>query len=60
MTPIETAVHDYFDAIRRRDAETWVACFAPDAEVRGPADSPPRIGKQGHRDSFAGIAGAFR
>ena len=60
MTPIETATHTYFDAIRRLDADAWVACFAPDAEVRDPADSPPRIGDQAHRDFFTGIAALFR
>jgi ketosteroid isomerase-like protein len=60
MTPTETAIHAYFAAIRRLDSEAWVACFAPDAQVRDPADSAPRIGKQAHRTFFEGIASLFR
>lgn len=60
MSPAEAAIQTYFDAIRRKDAEAWVACFAPGAEVRDPADTPPRVGEAAHRAFFTGIAGLFR
>jgi steroid Delta-isomerase len=60
VSPVETCIQTYFDAIGRRDADAWVACFAPDAEVRDPANAPPRVGAPAHRAFFDGIAGLFR
>jgi steroid delta-isomerase len=59
MSPAETTIQTYFDAIRRQDVDTWVACFAPQAQVRDPADAPPRVGEAAHRAFFNGISPLF-
>jgi steroid Delta-isomerase len=59
MSSIETTIQTYFDAIRRKDAETWAACFAPDGVAYDPADAPPRQGTAAHRAFFEGVASLF-
>jgi ketosteroid isomerase-like protein len=57
-TPNETITH-YFDAIRRKDAAAWVACFAPDSIAHDPAHAPARRGREAHGAFFEGVAGLF-
>ena len=57
-TPNET-LDRYFAAIRRKDGEDWIACFAPDGIAHDPANAPARQGRAAHRQFFEGVAGLF-
>lgn len=57
-TPAKT-IENYFDAIRRKDADAWVACFADEAVAFDPAHTPARRGQDAHRAFFEGVAGQF-
>lgn len=57
-TPADT-IRAYFDAIRRKDADAWVACFAPEGVAFDPAHADARQGQAAHRAFFDGVSGLF-
>jgi ketosteroid isomerase-like protein len=59
MNDTQTLVDAYFDAIRRKDADAWAACFAADATAHDPANAPPRVGREAQRAFLAGVAALF-
>jgi steroid Delta-isomerase len=59
MNDPQTLVDAYFDAIRRKDADAWAACFAADATAHDPANAPPRVGREAQRAFLAGVAALF-
>lgn len=52
-------VNAYFNAFERKDGDAWVALFAPDGSLGGPAHSPPVTGHAALGELFAGIAMLF-
>lgn len=61
MTPetMQTLVARYFAATRAMDLEAWLSCFADDAVSHDPYGAPPIQGKEGLRQFFLSVAGAF-
>lgn len=59
MPAPEDTIAAYFQAIRRRDADAWVACFAPEGVAHDPAHAPSRQGSEAHRAFFAEVTGLF-
>lgn len=56
---IDARVRDYFSAFERKDAAAWVALFADEASLGGPAHSPPVVGHNALGALFDGIAALF-
>lgn len=59
MMSITTQVQAYFSALERQDGVAWVALFASDASLGGPAHTPPVVGQAALGELFAGIAALF-
>ena len=61
LTPeiMQDTVATLFAGICDLDVETWLACFAPDAENRDPADAPPQIGHAVIRAALEGAVNTF-
>lgn len=56
---IDTRVKDYFSAFERKDSAAWLALFADDASLGGPAHTPPVVGRAALGELFNGIAALF-
>jgi len=56
---IEMRIKDYFSAFERKDSTAWLALFADDAILGGPAHTPPVIGRASPGELFNGIAALF-
>lgn len=56
---IEARIQDYFSAFERRDTAAWLALFATDASLGGPAHTPPIMGHAALGELFSDIAGLF-
>ena len=54
------AVHNYFDAIRGRDEDRWLACFAEDAVCHDPVGSVPVEGREGLREIWKVLTAPFK
>lgn len=52
-------ITEYFNAFERKDGDAWVALFAPDGSLGGPAHTPPVTGHAALGELFAGIAMLF-
>ena len=61
LTPetIQDTVAALFAAIQGLDVEAWLACFAPDAENRDPADAPPQAGHAAIRAGLEAAVNTF-
>jgi ketosteroid isomerase-like protein len=57
---IQSAVAQYFAAIRHMDPDAWVACFAEQATSDEPGAPAPLRGHADLRRFFLGIVGAFQ
>src|SRR5690606_32253828 len=44
MSTTQATVESYYAALRSGDVESWLALFAPGAQVRKPAGGPPQSG----------------
>lgn len=56
---IDTRVRDYFSAFERKDSTAWLALFADDASLGGPAHILPVVGRAALGELFDGIAALF-
>lgn len=56
---IDARIQDYFSAFERKDKAAWLALFADDASLGGPAHTPPITGQGPLGELFTGIAGLF-
>lgn len=56
---MKALVTEYFSAFERQDGAAWVALFAPDGSLGGPAHTPPVSGAAALGELFAGIAALF-
>lgn len=56
---IDARIQDYFSAFERKDKAAWLALFAPDVSLGGPAHTPPVAGHAALSELFHGIAGLF-
>lgn len=56
---IDARVRAYFSAFERGDGAAWVALFADDASLGGPAHTPPVVGRAALGELFDGIAALF-
>jgi ketosteroid isomerase-like protein len=54
------AVHNYFDAIRGRDENRWLACFSPDAVCHDPVGSTPAEGRARLRQIWHVLTAPFK
>lgn len=59
MSSIDTRVKDYFSAFEHKDSAAWLALFAADASLGGPAHTPLIAGHAALRELFNGIAALF-
>jgi steroid delta-isomerase len=57
---MRSVVSMYFSAFHTKDAERWVACFAPDAVSHEPAAPVPLQGHAALRQFFQGLGGTFK
>jgi len=55
-----STVYTYFDAIRARDENRWLACFAQDAVCHDPVGSTPVEGREGLRQIWKVLAAPFK
>lgn len=56
---IDTRIKDYFSAFEHKDSAAWLALFATDASLGGPAHTPPIAGHAALRELFNGISALF-
>lgn len=54
------AIHNYFDAIRGRDEDRWLALFCPDAVCHDPVGSVPAEGREGLRQIWKVVTAPFK
>jgi steroid delta-isomerase len=57
---IETAVTEYFGALKTLDVDRYVNSFAPDAEAHDPVGTPPHRGHEALRQFLTSIKGAWQ
>lgn len=60
MSTTQATVESYYAALRSGDVESWLALFAPGAQVHNPADSPPLSGPTALRDLWEELTCPFR
>lgn len=56
---LQSIVQAYFAAFCDFDREAWVALFAEDGSLSGPAHTPPVVGRADLGSMFDGITGLF-
>lgn len=56
---MDARIKDYFSAFEHKDNTAWLALFAADASLGGPAHVPPIAGRAALRELFDGIAALF-
>jgi len=59
-SPIETAVAEYFGALKTLDVDRYVNSFAPGAEAHDPVGAPPHQGHEALRQFLTSIKGAWQ
>lgn len=59
MSSIDARVKDYFSAFEHKDKAAWLALFATDASLGGPAHTPPIEGYAALSELFNNIASLF-
>lgn len=57
--PMQSVVQAYFDAFCRFDRAAWVALFAEDSSLGGPAHTPPVVGRAALGAMYDAITGLF-
>src|SRR5690606_41815967 len=60
MSTTQATVESYYAALRSGDVESWLALYAPGAQVHNPADSPPLSGPTALRDRWEELTCPFR